>query len=190
MNKKGYQARPGFTLWTLKIVQTQFIHLAPAKQNLLVKCERGVCTYLVSVRFVSFGQTEAWCGTGVSFPAERLQPSFFLVVWDPRMTEAPSCASLHQTRPMGELFCHLWVPGPKTADFWKQCEATWTGLYLLVDNKEGASQNALEFILLSWHHPSLVLSSVFGPYWSKFIRRSDCSDFNSEFSSIHQNNLQ
>lgn len=29
MNRKGYQARPGFTLWTLKIVQTEFIHLAP-----------------------------------------------------------------------------------------------------------------------------------------------------------------
>lgn len=107
MNKKGYQARPGFTLWTLKIVQTQFIHLAPAKQNLLVKCERRVCAYLVSVRFVSFGQTEASCGTGVSFPAERLQPSVSLVVWDLRMTEAPSCASLHWTRPVDELFCHL-----------------------------------------------------------------------------------
>lgn len=120
MNKKGYQARPGFTLWTLKIVQTQFIHLAPAKQNLLVKCERRVCAYLVCVRFVSFGPTEALCGTGVSFPAERFQPSVFLAVWDLRMTEAPSCVSLHWKRPMGELFCHLWVPGPKRADFWKQ----------------------------------------------------------------------
>lgn len=29
MNKKGYQARPGFTLWTLKIVQTKLISSAP-----------------------------------------------------------------------------------------------------------------------------------------------------------------
>lgn len=28
MNKKGYHARAGFTLWTLKIAQTKFIHLA------------------------------------------------------------------------------------------------------------------------------------------------------------------
>lgn len=34
MNRKGYQAGPGFTLWTLKIVHTKFIHLVPCWSSL------------------------------------------------------------------------------------------------------------------------------------------------------------
>lgn len=145
MNKKGYQARPGFTLWILKIVQTKCIHLAhfllkkkKAKQQkteLSVKCE---CAYLVCVCVGSFGRTEAWCGVAASSPAEGL----FQVVLDLRMTEGPSCVSLCWT--VGKLFCLLWWLAPQRPAFWQQFEGTWLDLF--VENKRGGGGISVRWI--------------------------------------------
>lgn len=102
---------------------------------LSVKCGSA---YLVCVCFGFFGQTEAWCGVGVSFPAEGLQPKLFQVVWDLRMTEGPSCVFFYWTHSMGKLFCPLWWPALRRADFWQQFVETW--LDLLVDNKGEKSE--------------------------------------------------
>lgn len=69
MNKRGYQARPGFTLWTLKIVQTKLISSAPF-QSLWKWLDSGAklgYTYLVCACCCSFGRTAAWCGVGVAW---------------------------------------------------------------------------------------------------------------------------
>lgn len=70
MNKRGYQARPGFTLWTLKIVQTKLISSAPLQSVWKWLFDSGAklgATYLVCACCCSFGRTAAWCGVGVAW---------------------------------------------------------------------------------------------------------------------------
>lgn len=169
MNRKGYQARPGFTLWTLKIAQETkgksqntickrqfggfqsfqhhiFLEVKLRPFNLVVKSVKYWSSYLICESFGFSGQIEAWCGVGVSFPVGGLLPKLSQAAWDLRRTEGPSCVSWYQTHPMGELFCSPWWRAVQRADFWQQqCVKTW--LDLLVDDNGEKSQSALQFIL-------------------------------------------
>lgn len=122
MNKKGYQARPGFTLWTLKIVQTKFICSAPLQWAWKILFCSGVkcgVTYLVCACSRSFGRTAAWCGVGVASPTDVFEPKPPEPVWDGKTAEGSSCWSSCSMPAGGKLFCPPGRPAPQEADFWR-----------------------------------------------------------------------